>query len=86
MTDRPWQEDFATLDALDAVCAKYDDGGGEAEALRQAAFRRLQWRRRRGGKDCARCGQTKPVTAFGPDGRKTDGLQGICRACDAERK
>lgn len=86
MDDRPWQEDFATLDALDAVCAKYDDGGGEAEALRAAAFRRLQWRRRHSGKECSRCGEVKPIRAFGPHGGTTDGLQPACRACDASRK
>lgn len=86
MIDPPWQETFETLDAMDAVCAKYDDGGGEAEALRVASFRRLQWRRRHSGKECSRCMETKPVKDFGPDGRKSDGLQGICRACDARRK
>lgn len=81
MTDRPWQEDFATLDALDAVCAKYDDGGGEAEALRSAAFRRLQWRRRRSGKVCSRCGEAKPLAAFGPRLDAPDGLRDACRVC-----
>lgn len=86
MSERPWQEEFATLDSLDAVCAKYDDGGGEAEALRVQAFRRLQWRRRRGGKVCSRCGEVKPVREFGPHGGASDGLQPACRACDKARK
>lgn len=84
--DRPWQEDFATLDALDAVCAKYDDGGGEAEALRAAAFRRLQWRRRRGGKVCSQCGADRPLSEFGPRYDTADGKRTVCRPCDAARK
>jgi len=32
-------------------------------------------------KHCGRCGTTKPLDEFGPDRRKPDGRQPICRAC-----
>lgn len=86
MTERPRQEDFATLDALDAMCAKYDDGGGEAEALRVQAFRRLLWRRGRSGKVCSSCGESRALSEFGPRYDTSDGKRTVCRPCDAARK
>lgn len=69
------------MSVLAAICAKYDDGGGEAEQLRRDTSRRLEWRRRRGGKVCARCSEGKPLRAFGADASRRDGLAVYCREC-----
>lgn len=37
-------------------------------------------------KACKRCGQIKSIDDFGRDSRRKDGLQGVCRTCDAKRK
>lgn len=34
-----------------------------------------------GNKTCTKCGEEKPLTAFGPDKRKNDGRKSACRAC-----
>lgn len=69
--------------AIAEIAAKYD---GEAEALRAAALRRLAWRTRRGGKECSRCHETKPVGSFSSDSRRPDGLAYACLSCEARRK
>jgi hypothetical protein len=70
-------------DRVAAVCARYDGEDDEAARLAEAALRRLDWRRRRGGKECSRCGAVLPVSAFGPDLRRPDGLRYVCRPCEA---
>lgn len=60
-----------------AAAARYDDTGTLAERALAALARRV----RTSGKVCTRCGLTKPLTAFGPDLRKHDGLDPRCRAC-----
>jgi hypothetical protein len=32
-------------------------------------------------KRCSKCGETRPVSEFGPDRRASDGLQSQCRVC-----
>ena len=73
-------------DRVAAVCARYDGPDNEAARLAEDALRRLAWRKRRGGKGCPTCAETKPVSAFGPDVRKPDGLDPRCRACEAARR
>lgn len=71
-------------DALRALCDRYDDGDDEGRRLYEQALRNLGRRRRRGGKACSRCGEAKPLSAFGPDDRNPDGKDGRCRACSSE--
>jgi hypothetical protein len=66
--------------------AEYDGGNGEASSLAEAALRRLSWRKARGGKECSRCEETKPVSEFAADGRRPDGLAYSCRSCESLRK
>lgn len=75
----------AVEDRLAEVTARYDDEDGEAARLLEQALARLAWRKRRGGKECSACGETRPVSEFGPDGSRRDGLAHRCRACDAGR-
>jgi NMD protein affecting ribosome stability and mRNA decay len=35
---------------------------------------------------CPACGDKKPLDDFGPDARKANGRQSLCRECDAARK
>jgi hypothetical protein len=65
------------------VAAKYDNEEGD---LQRAALRRLEYRRSRSGKTCSVCELTKPLSAFGVDARKPDGLDPRCRACEAIRR
>jgi hypothetical protein len=37
-------------------------------------------------KPCTRCGQSKPMTDFGPDTRARDGRRSCCRACESREK
>jgi hypothetical protein len=53
----------------------------EAERASASALERLEWRRRRGGKECASCHETKRVADFGLDSSRRDGLHNSCRAC-----
>lgn len=53
--------------------------------LSPAALERLAWRRRHSGKDCPKCGRALPLSAFGVDSRKPDGLEDRCRECEAGR-
>lgn len=59
------------------VANEYDEEG----LLAEQALRRLAWRLARSGKACARCGETKPLGAFGVDVAHRDGLTSRCRAC-----
>lgn len=53
----------------------------EAERATADALRRLDWRLRRGGKECVTCRKTKTVGEFGLDSSRRDGLHNSCRAC-----
>ena len=64
----------------------YGDTPEEREALLAATRRRLTLWRARAWKRCSRCGEERPISAFGPDSRKVDGLQAACRDCDRSRK
>jgi hypothetical protein len=72
-------------DRVAAVTARYDGPDNEAARLTADALRRLEWRRRRGGKVCPACGEAKPVSAFGPRTDAPDGLRSACRPCEAAR-
>lgn len=71
-------------DLVASTATKYDDS--EDNALRASTLRRLRWRLQRGGKDCTRCLETKPVSQFAVDARRPSGLAYSCRACEALRK
>jgi hypothetical protein len=66
-----------------SVAAKYDNEEGD---LQRAAVRRLAYRLARSGKTCAACDALKPLSAFGADARKPDGLDSRCKACEAARR
>lgn len=68
-------------EAIRRLADRYGDTPEDAEALREATRRRLAWRARRGGKECSKCRETKPVSAFGRDATRSDGLRIYCRAC-----
>lgn len=62
------------------------------DAMRAAAIRDLVKRQRRHAiisamtcKVCRSCGETKPLSEFGPSGKAADGLQRSCRKCAAAR-
>lgn len=67
------------------AAARYDSGNGEAQALTAQALARLEYRRRHSGKTCSSCQETKPLSAFGPDSQREDGLSHRCRACNSAR-
>lgn len=71
---------------LAAIAAKYADDPEDAEALTNEALSRLAYRRKGAGKVCSRCGELRPMSAFGPDGTRPDGLAHRCRDCDNSRK
>jgi hypothetical protein len=71
---------------LAAAASKFESGNGEAEALTREAISRLYFRRRFSGKTCSCCEQAKPLSAYGPDGGRADGLAHRCRDCDNARK
>lgn len=68
-----------------AAAARYDGPDGEAALLTVQALRRRDWRLRRGGKVCSRCGRTYPLSAFGPRPDLADGLERRCRKCERNR-
>lgn len=84
------EEDDAPLAKLErslaTLAARYDYGNGEGAALTREALARLADRRKRSGKTCSRCNEFKPMSAFGPDGARPDGLSHRCRSCDNARK
>lgn len=57
---------------------------GEPEDV-ERVLARLEWRRRRGRKECSACGEALPTSSFGPDTRRKDGLRSACRPCEAGR-
>ncbi|AYN59151.1 endonuclease VII [Arthrobacter phage Yang] len=63
----------------------FDSGNGEAQALTAQALARLAYRRRHSGKTCQTCRETKPLSAFGFDALRPDGLSVRCRACNSAR-
>lgn len=65
-------------DHVRRVAARFDDGSGETVA---SALRALARRQARSGKTCAACGERKPLSAFGADSQKPDGLRTRCRSC-----
>lgn len=69
--------------AVVEVAAKYDDEDGELTA---AVLRRLDDRVARAGRTCSKCGERKPLSAFGPDLRDPAGLDRRCRACESGRR
>lgn len=71
---------------LARLAARYEAGNGEAEAMTREALGRLAYRRRHSGKTCSRCQLDRPLSAFGPDGSRPDGLSHRCRDCDNQRK
>lgn len=68
-------------EAIRAVAQRYDGDAGEAMQLAEDALRRLDWRARRGRKECATCHEDKPVAAFTLDSSRADGLTPQCREC-----
>ncbi|USL85094.1 head morphogenesis protein [Arthrobacter phage SWEP2] len=78
--------DDVTLDLIRAVAAKYDGSDNEADRLTESTARRLEWRKRNAGKACDVCRETKPVSEFGPDAGRPDGLSRRCRRCEAGRR
>lgn len=47
----------------------------------ESALARVEWRRRRGYKRCASCRRPLPVSAFGVDSYRQDGLHNVCKSC-----
>jgi hypothetical protein len=64
-------------DVVARVAARYDDEEG---LLTEGALRRLAERQATAGKACATCGVQHPLSAFGADTRRMDGLKSSCRA------
>ncbi|UJQ87197.1 HNH endonuclease [Arthrobacter phage BaileyBlu] len=71
---------------LAAVAMQYDGDDHEGDRLLDAARRRLAFRTRHGGKGCSACHEILPLSAFGPDGSRPDGLAHRCRPCRALRE
>lgn len=80
------EDDDPVAERLARVAAQYAADPEEAEALTRAALARLESRRKRSGKTCSRCSEFLPMSAFGPDGARPDGLSHRCRSCDNGRK
>jgi hypothetical protein len=66
-----------------ATAAPYDDDEG---ALQQSVVDRLRERLSRSGKVCAKCGEAKPLSAYGPHLQKHDALDPRCRDCESGRR
>lgn len=71
---------------IQAVAQRYDGDDHEADRLARDAARRLAWRKRHSGKHCSACDADHPVSDFGPDGSRADGLAHRCRDADNARK
>jgi hypothetical protein len=71
---------------LAEAASKFESGNGEAAAVVYEAMARLAYRRRNGGKQCSSCREVKPLSAYGRDADRADGLAHRCRACDNTRK
>ncbi|UIW13323.1 hypothetical protein SEA_CREWMATE_72 [Arthrobacter phage Crewmate] len=74
-------EEVTPAARISRVAARYDDGNGEAQALTAQALARLAQRQRHSGKTCSRCQEVKPLSAFGLDSTRPDGLRRHCRSC-----
>lgn len=70
-------------EVLTALATKY--APDEADSFAAAVLRRRQERLARSGRECDRCDETKPVTAFSRDSRERDGLRRYCRECASDR-
>ncbi|WIC90214.1 hypothetical protein SEA_VROOMVROOM_64 [Arthrobacter phage VroomVroom] len=75
----------STEDRIRTVASKYADTSEDLDLLVASALRRLEYRKAHSGKRCPSCENDLPVSSFGPDGTRPDGLARICRPCDAER-
>lgn len=53
----------------------------DPSTLAELVLRRRDWRLRRGFRVCSTCRLRKPVSAFGRDGSRRDGLEPRCRSC-----
>lgn len=82
MTNEPRRE---RLDALLTAAARaYASEDAEVVDLVEYAKRRRDYRARRGGRVCSRCGQAKALASFVRDSRARDGRASICRSCKSE--
>ena len=66
-----------------SVAAEYDDERG---TLTASALRRLAKYQREAGRTCTACEERKPLSAFGVDRQKPNGLAFRCRLCAAASK
>ena len=80
------EDDDPVAQRLAAVADRFAVDAEEAGAMIREALSRLDYRRKRAGKTCSRCGEFLPMSAFGPDGARPDGLSHRCRSCDNSRK
>lgn len=71
------------VDRIVDVVERYDGPSGEGARLLSQVLAARAYRLRRSGKECSRCRETKPISAFGPDTRRPDGLRYVCRSCEA---
>lgn len=70
-------------DLVRRIAAQYDDEEG---LLTEGALRRLAERQATAGKVCASCERALLLSAFGPNLRSGDGLEGRCRECLARAR
>lgn len=60
--------------------------GIKAEPERiEGMYRIIEYRMKRSGKDCPRCGERKPLSAFGVNLSRDDALAAYCKECEAAR-
>ena len=74
---------MSTEALLARVASRYENGNGEAASLTASTLERLEYRRRHSGKECAKCGESRPLSDFTTDSRKPDGLDRRCKSCKA---
>lgn len=70
-------------DAVARIAARYR---AEDAELLELTLARLAWRSAHSAKACSSCREDLPLSAFGPDTARPDGLAHRCRACDSRRK
>lgn|GEM_PF-7134980 len=68
-------------DRVRAAAARFDQDPDDPDAVTASALRALARRQARAGKTCAACDERKPLSAFGSDAQKADGLRTRCRSC-----
>lgn len=73
--------DLATERRVRAAAARFDQDPDDPDAVAASALRALARRQARAGKTCASCDERKPLSAFGADPQKADGLRTRCRSC-----